>query len=182
MAISSVCVFLGSAAGNDPALATAVRQLGGAIAAQGWTLVYGGASVGLMVVLADAALAAGGQVTGVIPASMQEREIAHRGLTKLEIVGSMAERKDRMFSASDAFITMPGGFGTLDELFEALTGALLGYHSRRNVLVDLGGYYHHLIAFLDGATAAGLLRPHHRALLEVVTDPTAAVATLAQAR
>jgi uncharacterized protein (TIGR00730 family) len=91
----------------------------------------------------------------------------------------MAERKDRMFSASDAFITMPGGFGTLDELFEALTGALLGYHARRNVLVDLGGYYRPLLAFFDGAVAAGLLRPQHRALLEVADDPTAACALLA---
>lgn len=179
MAISSVCVFLGSASGNDPALADAVRTLGGAIAARGWTLVYGGASVGLMGVLADAALAAGGRVTGVIPASMVDREIAHRGLTTLEVVGSMAERKAVMFDASDAFITMPGGFGTLDELFEALTGALLGHYAHRNVLVDLGGYYAHLLAFLDGAVAAGLLRPQHRALLEVVRDPTAAVALLA---
>jgi len=179
MAISSVCVFLGSSAGNDPSLADAVRVLGGAIAARGWTLVYGGASVGLMGVLADAALAAGGRVTGVMPASMVDREIAHRGLTTLEVVGSMAERKDRMFSASDAFITMPGGYGTLDELFEALTGALLGYHARRNVLVDLGGYYRPLLEFLDGAVAAGLLRPQHRALLEVVGDPTAAVNLLA---
>jgi uncharacterized protein (TIGR00730 family) len=179
MAISSVCVFLGSSAGNDPSLAEAVRVLGGAIAARGWTLVYGGASVGLMGVLADAALAAGGKVTGVMPASMVEREIAHRGLTTLDIVGSMAERKDRMFSASDAFITMPGGYGTLDELFEALTGALLGYHSRRNVLVDLHGYYRPLLDFLDGAVTAGLLRPHHRALLEVVQEPLAAVESLA---
>jgi hypothetical protein len=132
-----------------------------------------------MGVLADAALAAGGAVTGVMPRSMVDREIAHRGLTTLDIVESMAERKDRMFSACDAFITMPGGFGTLDELFEALTGALLGYHSRRNVLVDLDGYYTPLLAFLDGAVTAGLLRPQHRALLEVVATPTAAIELLA---
>ena len=99
--------------------------------------------------------------------------------TRMDIVGSMAERKDLMFTASDAFITLPGGYGTLDELFEALTGALLGYHERPCVLVDHGGYYTHLIRFLDGAVDAGLLRPHHRALLEVVGDPVSAVNSLA---
>jgi uncharacterized protein (TIGR00730 family) len=179
MPISSVCVFLGSSRGNDATLTSAAEELGRAIAARGWTLVYGGASVGLMGTLADAALAAGGAVHGVIPAEMMEREIAHQGLTRMDIVGSMAERKDLMFTASDAFITLPGGYGTLDELFEALTGALLGYHERPCVLVDLGGYYTHLLRFLDGAVDAGLLRPHHRALLEVVSDPVSAVNLLA---
>jgi len=170
--------FLGPAQGRDRARAAAVRDLGGAIAARGWTLVYGGASVGLMGELADAALAAGGAVTGVMPADMTVRELAHKRLTKLEVVRDMAERKQRMFAAADAFITMPGGFGTLDELFEALTAALLGHHVRPNVLVDLDGYYRHLLAFLDHAVTAGLIRPAHRALLEVVADPTAAVELL----
>lgn len=178
MPISSVCVFLGSARGADPTLTEAARELGAGIARRGWTLVYGGASVGLMGELADAALGAGGQVVGVIPGDMRERELAHQGLTRLEVVSSMAERKERMFAAADAFVTLPGGFGTLDELFEALTLALLGHHVRPCVLVDLGGYYRHLLAFLDGAVAAGLLRPAHRALLEVVADPTAAIVAL----
>jgi hypothetical protein len=179
MAISSVCVFLGSARGVDETLATAAEELGRAIAAQGWTLVYGGASVGLMGVLADAALAARGKVHGVIPSEMLEREIAHQRLTRLDIVGSMAQRKELMFKAADAFITLPGGFGTLDELFEALTAALLGYYVRPCVLVDLGGYYTDLIRFLDGAVTAGLIRPQHRELLEVVRDPASAVMLLA---
>jgi uncharacterized protein (TIGR00730 family) len=179
MPISSVCVFLGSARGTDATLTLAAEQLGRLIAERGWTLVYGGASVGLMGVLADAALAAGGKVHGVIPRDMMDREIAHAGLTRIDVVESMAERKAIMFTAADAFITLPGGFGTLDELFEALTGALLGYLVRPCVLVDLGGYYHHLIKFIDGAVAAGLIRPHHRELLEVVGDPASAVETLA---
>ena len=130
MPISSVCVFLGSSRGKDATLVTAAEELGRGIAQKGWTLVYGGASVGMMGVLADAALGAGGKVHGVIPGDMMEREIAHQRLSRLDVVGSMAQRKELMFAASDAFITLPGGFGTLDELFEALTGALLGYHSR----------------------------------------------------
>jgi len=179
MTISSVCVLLGSARGTDAALTIATQELGRAIAQRGWTLVYGGASVGLMGVLADAAIAAGGQVHGVIPAEMMEREIAHPKLTRLDIVSSMAQRKEVMFAASDAFITLPGGFGTLDELFEALTGALLGYHARPCVLVDLGGYYRDLVRFLDGAVGWGLLRPQYRALLEVVGTPADAVNLLA---
>ena len=179
MPIRSVCVFLGSSRGTDATLTQATEQLGRAIAARGWTLVYGGASVGLMGALADATLAAGGKVHGVIPAEMLEREIAHQGLSRLDIVGSMAKRKELMFTACDAFITLPGGFGTLDELFEALTGALLGYHARPCVLVDLGGYYRDLIRFLDGAVAAGLIRPQHRALLEVAPDVESAVNVLA---
>ncbi|MBZ0230883.1 MAG: TIGR00730 family Rossman fold protein [Deltaproteobacteria bacterium] len=179
MPISSVCVFLGSSRGTDAALTVATQELGRAIARRGWTLVYGGASVGLMGVLADAALAAGGQVHGVIPGEMMDREIAHARLTRLDIVGSMAQRKEVMFAASDAFITLPGGFGTLDELFEALTGALLGYHARPCVLVDLNGYYADLVRFLDSAVAWGLLKPQYRALLEVVDTPENAVSLLA---
>jgi uncharacterized protein (TIGR00730 family) len=178
MPISSVCVFLGSSRGKDATLVTAAEELGRGIAEKGWTLVYGGASVGLMGILADAALGAGGKVHGVIPGDMMEREIAHARLSRLDVVGSMAQRKEIMFAASDAFITLPGGFGTLDELFEALTGALLGYHSRPNVLVDLGGYYRDLIKFLDGAVDAGLLRPQHRELLRVVDSPASALTLL----
>ncbi len=178
MAITSVCVFLGSARGHDPAFAAAAAELGRAIAAAGWTLVYGGASVGCMGVLADAALDAGGRVHGVIPGDMRERELAHPRLTRLDVVASMAERKDVMFAAADAFITLPGGFGTLDELFEALTGALLGHHRKPCLLVDLGGYYRPLLDWIEHGLARGLIRPAHRACLEVVPDPAAAVAAL----
>ncbi|HVK78035.1 MAG TPA: TIGR00730 family Rossman fold protein [Kofleriaceae bacterium] len=180
MAITSVCVFLGSARGHGPAAITAARALGAGLAGRGWTLIYGGASVGLMGELAEAALAAGGEVTGVMPIEMADREIAHRGLTRLDVVASMAERKDRMFALADAFVTLPGGYGTLDELFEALTGALLGYHHKPIVLVDLDGYFAGLLRFLDDAMVAGFLRPEYRALLEVVPTPEAALELLAR--
>ncbi len=179
MAVASVCVFLGSARG-EPGHVAATRALGDGLARRGWTLVYGGASVGLMGELADAALAAGGVVTGVIPAEMVDREIAHRGLAHLEVVRSMAERKDRMFTLADAFVTMPGGFGTLDELFEAVTAALLGYHRKPIVLVDLDGYFGALLRFIDDAVRAGFIRPEYRALLQVVDTPAEALALLAR--
>jgi uncharacterized protein (TIGR00730 family) len=181
MPISSVCVFLGSSRGKDATLVTAAEDLGRGLAKKGWTLVYGGASVGLMGILADAALGAGGKVHGVMPSEMLEREIGHPRLSRLDIVGSMAQRKELMFAASDAFITLPGGFGTLDELFEALTGALLRYHTKPCVLVDLGGYYRDLIKFVDGAVEAGLVRPEYRALLHVVPDIESALTFLSLA-
>lgn len=179
MAIANVCVFLGSAVGEIPRHREVTRELGEQLARRGWGVVYGGASVGLMGELADAALAAGGAVTGIIPADMVNRELAHPRLTRLEVVGSMAERKDRMFALSDAFITLPGGFGTLDELFEALTAALLGYHQKPIVLVDCDGYFAHLVRFVDDAVAAGFVRPAYRALLHVVTSPRDAIDFLA---
>lgn len=174
-----VTAFLASAPGHLPGPADAARALGAGLAARGWGLVYGGAGVGLMRTLADAALAGGGEVLGVMPRDMVERELAHQGLTALEIVESMHERKARMFALADAFVTLPGGFGTLDELFEALTDGLLGHHAKPVILVDLDGYYRKLVEFLDDAVAAGLLRPAHRALLRVVPDVDAALAALA---
>ena len=174
-----VCAFLASAPGQLDGPTTAAIALGRGLAARGWGLVYGGAGVGLMRVLADAALTGGGEVIGVIPQDMIDRELAHGGLTALHVVASMAARKQRMFELAEAFVTLPGGFGTLDELFEALTASLLGHHAKPVLVVDVDGYYAKLVEFLDGAVAAGLLRPAHRALLQVVPDVDAALAALA---
>ncbi len=166
-----ICVFCGASPGNDPRHSEAARALGQAIAARGLELVYGGGSVGLMGMLADAALAGGARVTGVIPQVLQIRELAHRGLSDLRVVGSMHERKALMAELSDGFIALPGGMGTLEELSEVLTWAQLGLHQRPVGLLDAGGYYRPLIAFFDQAVAAGFLRPSHRALLQVADAP-----------
>lgn len=174
-----ITAFLASAPGGRPAPTAAAIALGDGLARRGWGLVYGGAGVGLMATLADAALAAGGEVIGVIPTDMVERELAHRGLSRLDVVVSMAARKQRMFELADGFVTLPGGFGTLDELFEAVTAGLLGHHAKPIVLVDLEGYYRKLIEFVDGAVEAGLIRPAHRALLRVVPDVESALDAVA---
>jgi uncharacterized protein (TIGR00730 family) len=145
-------------------LEAAVR-LGRTLAERGHGVVYGGASVGLMGALADAALAAGGEVVGVIPRSMIDRELAHHGLTALHVVDTMHERKARMTDLADAFVAIPGGHGTLDELFEALTWSQLGIHAKPIGLWNLEGYYDALLAFLDHASAQGFVRPHDRARL-----------------
>lgn len=168
--MKSVCVFCGGNPGARPSYAAAARQLGEGLADRGLGLVYGGASVGLMGAVADAALAKGGAVYGVLPDFMIKREIAHRGLTELELVGSMHERKARMGERSDAFVALPGGFGTLDEIFEVLTWSQLGLHQKPVALLDVDGYWTALVAFLDHAAREGLLRPEHRAMLFVETD------------
>lgn len=165
-----VCVYCGSSPGDRPDYAELAREVGRAITGRGMSLVYGGGHVGLMGVVADAALAAGGEVVGVIPRRLVEAEVAHGGLTALEIVESMHERKARMADLSDAFIALPGGFGTLDELFETLTWAQLGLHGKPCGLIDFEGYYAPLIAWADTAVAAGFVRPAHRRLLMVDTD------------
>lgn len=175
----SVCVFLAGSRGHDPRYVAAARACGAGIAARGWRLVYGGAHRGLMGELADAALAGGGQVYGVLPRLLADRELAHPGLTQLDLVDTMAERKARMTAASDAFLTLPGGFGTLDELFEVLTSAQLGEHARPIALADVDGFYAPLVAFLDGATAAGLLAPQHRASVSYHADLDGALDGLA---
>jgi uncharacterized protein (TIGR00730 family) len=166
-----ICVFCGASSGNDPRHAEAARALGRLLAHRGLELVYGGGSVGLMGTVADAALGAGGRVIGVIPQVLQIRELAHRGLTDLRVVGSMHERKALMAELSDGFIALPGGMGTLEELAEVLTWAQLGLHQRPVGLLDAGGYYRPLIAFFDQAVTAGFLRPAHRALLLVAEAP-----------
>jgi uncharacterized protein (TIGR00730 family) len=159
-----VAVFCGSSAGTLPAYADAARGLGSALVRRGLELVYG-AHVGLMGVLADAALAAGGRVTGVIPASMVEREIAHTGVTDLRIVRTMHERKALMASLADAFVVLPGGMGTLDEMCEIFTWAQLGLHAKPCALLNVAGYWDPFLVFLDRAVSAGFLREPWRRLV-----------------
>jgi uncharacterized protein (TIGR00730 family) len=170
-AMRRVCVFCGSSPGASPVYAEAAGRLGHALAAAGIGLVYGGAQVGLMGILADTVMKAGGTVTGVIPRALEEREIAHLGLTSLRIVGSMHERKALMADLSDGFIAMPGGIGTLEELFEILTWGQLGMHAKPCGLLDAGGYFAALLGFLDHMVEQRFLRPEHRALLMVDDDP-----------
>lgn len=167
VALRAVCVFCGSSSGADPAPTAMAEELGRALAERGIDLVYGGASVGLMGAVADAALAAGGRVVGVIPKGLFTREIAHRGLTELHEVASMHERKALMYDRSDAFVALPGGFGTLDELFEAVTWSQLGLHARPAALLDVNGFWAPLVTQLDRMVEAGFLRPENRALLSI---------------
>jgi uncharacterized protein (TIGR00730 family) len=167
-----VCVFCGSSDGTRPAYGRAAVALGAAIARRGWGLVYGGAQVGLMGMTADAALRWGGEVIGVIPRGLFRTEVAHPGLTRLIEVDGMLERKALMAELSDVFVSLPGGTGTLDELFEMLTWSQLGLHPRPkpNGLIQIDGFWSDLVAFLDRATADGFLRPQHRELLLVDDD------------
>ena len=167
----SVCVFCGSNSGADPAYLALARRVGELLAARGLALVYGGGGIGLMGVVADAVLAAGGHVIGVIPEALAAREVAHRGLPDLRVVGSMHERKALMAELADGFIALPGGLGTLEELFEIVTWAQLGLHAKPCGLVNAGGYYDHLITFLDHTVAMRFVRPEHRTLILVEPDP-----------
>ena len=166
-----MCVFAGSSTGADPAFAGAAVALGRELAASGYGLVYGGASVGLMGLIADAVLDAGGDVVGVIPDFMIPREIAHRGVSELKIVSSMHERKEMMATLSEGFIALPGGFGTIEEFFEVLTWGQLGLHAKPCGLLNVGGYYDRLLPFLDHAVNQRLLKPANRDLVLVADDP-----------
>jgi len=170
-----LCVFLGSSPGFDPVYAEAATALGGLIASRGIGLVYGGGRVGLMGLLADAAMAAGGEVIGVIPEALDRREVAHHGCTELHITRSMHERKALMADLSDGFIALPGGIGTFEELFEIWTWGQLGDHAKPVGLIDVAGFYAPLIAFIDGVVARGFLKPEHRAMLMVETDGPALI-------
>jgi uncharacterized protein (TIGR00730 family) len=165
--LKRVCVFCGSSPGARPAYATAARQMGVTLARRGLGLVYGGASVGTMGMVADATLAAGGEAIGVIPRSLQARELAHGGLTRLYVVESMHDRKALMADLADGFIALPGGMGTMEEMCEVLTWAQLGLHGKPCALLDVEGYYDPLIGFFDHAVAEGFLRPEHRAMVIV---------------
>ncbi len=165
-----VCVYCGSAGGRGDVFRAMARNMGTALAERGLGLVYGGASIGLMGEVADAALAGGTEVIGVIPSVVQEREIAHTGLTRLLPCGGMHERKTLMASHADAFVAMPGGLGTLEELFEILTWAQLGMHQKPVGLLNGQGYYDRLIGFLDHCVAEELIQPRHRALMKVADD------------
>ena len=166
--IRALCVYCGSSKGADPAHAALARTVGGALAARGIELVFGGGAIGLMGVLADAVLAAGGRVTGVIPHFLEQPEIAHPGVTRMIVVDSMHARKQRMFEESDAFAALPGGLGTLDETVEIITWKLLGLHDKPVVLVDHEGYWRPLEALVDHMIEAGFARPRVRALYAVV--------------
>lgn len=168
--MQSVCVFCGSNLGVREEHQAAAREVGRLLAARGLTLIYGGGRVGLMGALADAALAAGGKVIGVIPKILYRKELAHEGLTELRVVGSMAERKAVMGELADAFISLPGGIGTLDELTEVWTWSQLGLQHKQSGLLNVNGYFDALIEFLDGAVTGGFLRPEHRRLLLVESD------------
>ena len=166
-ALSSVCVFCGSNAGVDPAYMQAAVHVGRSLAERGLRLVYGGAHVGMMGALADAAMSAGGDVTGVIPRQIVDLEVGHTGVGDLRIVDSMHERKALMAELADAFVALPGGIGTLEELFEVFTWAHLGLHRKPLGLLDVGGYYELLTAFLDHAVQQGFLRAETRRMIAV---------------
>lgn len=169
--MKSVCVFCGSNPGVDPAYADGARAMGREIARRGLVLVYGGGAVGLMGVVANAALEAGGEVHGVIPQALRDKEVGHHGLTRLEIVDTMHTRKARMAELSDGFIAMPGGIGTFEELFEIWTWGQLGIHAKPLGMLDVAGFYEPLATFLDATVAAGFLKPGHRAIAMSETDP-----------
>ncbi|TAJ24125.1 MAG: TIGR00730 family Rossman fold protein [Nitrospirae bacterium] len=166
-----VCVFCGSSTGSNPLFQEAARGMGAAIARRGLGLVYGGGGIGLMAVVADAALAEGGEVTGVIPAALGAKEVAHARLSDLRVVGSMHERKALMADLSDAFLALPGAYGTLDEFCEMLTWAQLGLHRKPCGLLNVGGFYDHLLAHFDRLVTDGLLSPLNRSLVIEAKTP-----------
>ncbi len=171
--MNSVCVFCGSSTGNDPSYAEAAQRLGRVLAERDITLVYGGGHVGLMGIVADAALGAGGEVIGVMPKSLVDREIGHTGLTKLHVVRSMHERKATMSELSEGFVALPGGNGTLEEFFEVLTWAQLGEHGKPCGLLNVAGYFDPLLTVFDQMVDRAFLKAAHRELVLVESDPLA---------
>lgn len=173
--IKRVGVFCGANTGSDRSYAQAASELGQQLAANGIELVYGGTSIGLMGIVANAALAGGGRVIGVLPHSLQDREVAHTGLSELHIVKTMHERKALMTELSDGFIALPGGIGTLEEFFEVWTGAYLQHHSKPCSILNVNGFYDGLISFLDHLLATQFLKAKTRAMLLVDSDPAALI-------
>jgi uncharacterized protein (TIGR00730 family) len=176
-----VTVFAGSSMGSRPEYAVAAAELGSGLARAGIGLVYGGSDVGLMGVMAEAAIAAGGEVIGIIPQVLVESEVAARFVTRLEVVSSLHERKARMAALGDAFAALPGGLGTLEELFEALTWRQLRLHDKEIALLDIGGFWEPLLALLDSQVAAGFVPPASRAAIVRVASPAELLAALAPA-
>ncbi len=171
-----ICVYCGSSPGARPAYDDAAVGLGRLLAERGIGVVYGGGHVGLMGAVADAAMAAGGEVIGVIPEALQAREIGHRSISELRVVSSMHERKLLMSDLADAFIALPGGVGTMEELVEIFTWLQLGLHRKPVALLDVEGYWEHLLALLDHAVEERFVKPEHRAMLLVDDDPAALLA------
>jgi len=176
--IRSLCVYCGSSMGRDPAHREAAAAVGTLMAASGVRLVYGGGAVGLMGVVADAVMAGGGEVIGVIPKGLFSNEVGHQGITELVEVESMHQRKQRMAEEADAFLALPGGLGTLEELAEITTWAQLGIHAKPVGVLDLDGFWQPLLDFLDGAVEAGFLRPANRELVVRITDVDDVLAVL----
>jgi len=177
-----ICVFCGSSVGASPKYLAEAKLLGQQMAGRGWNLVYGGTSIGLMGATADAVLAGGAEVTGVLPQALQDREIAHQGLTKLHFVGSMHERKALMASLSDAFIALPGGYGTLDEFFEIVTWAQLNIHSKPCILINTDDYFDFLLRFLDHAVKDEFVKPDNLRFVRVARNSAQALDWLEQGR
>ena len=169
--MDSICVFCGFRNGSNPAYVAAAQATGRAIARRGWKLVYGGAHVGLMGALADAALAEDGEVIGVMPRALLTREIAHPGITRMHLVTNMHRRKALMASLSDGFLTLPGGYGTLEEFFETLTWAQLGLHTKPCALLDVAGFWDHLLTLIHSQVDEGFVTPEHARLVLVGVDP-----------
>lgn len=176
----SICVYCGSRHGTRPAYTTAARALGRAIGTRGWQLVYGGGKVGLMGEVADATLAAGGRVVGVIPESLKRLEVGHLGLDELHVVPTMHVRKQMMAERADAFIALPGGIGTLEELYEVWTWRQLGYHDQPIGLLNTDGYYDDLLRFMRRSVAEGFLAAAQHDVLRVGQDPDALLLELAE--
>jgi uncharacterized protein (TIGR00730 family) len=171
MTLKRVCVYCGSSIGARREYAAAARSLGQILSKRKLELVYGGGNIGLMGVLADAVMQSGGRVIGVIPESLVAKEVAHKGLTELRVVKSMHERKAMMVSLADAFVAMPGGFGTFEEFCEVLTWAQLGLHRKPHGLLNVAGFYDRFLDFLDHAVEEQFIRPVHRGLVITETDP-----------
>jgi len=179
--VKSVCVYCGSSPGNRPEYAEGARLLGRALAERGLALVYGGGKVGLMGTVADAVLEHGGTVVGIIPEALMQKEVGHRGLTELHVVRNMHERKQMMADRADAFIAMPGGVGTFEELFETFTWLQLGYHDKPVGLLNVGGFYDGMLGFLGHAVQEGFLKQVHADLLHVADLPGTLLDQLAAA-
>ena len=173
MTARRLCVFLGSSPGRSPVYRDAAVAFGTLLARRGIGLVYGGGTIGLMGAIADAACAAGGEVIGVIPEALRRRELDHRGISELHVVGTMHERKAMMARLADGFVALPGGIGTLEELFEVWTWAQLGYHAKPCGLLDVAGFFGPMSAFIDHVVAEGFLQPQHRAMLLIEREPEA---------
>jgi uncharacterized protein (TIGR00730 family) len=171
-----ICVFCGSADGTDPTYVRTAKELGHLIASSGMGLVYGGATVGLMGVVADTSIEGGAEVIGVMPDVLMDREIAHRRLAQIHVVKTMHERKALMYKYADAFIALPGGYGTLDEFIEIVTWAQLKIHQKPCILLNINGYFDGFLAFLDHGVTQGFIKPENRRLIQVTADVESAIA------